>query len=880
MEGGRPRRRPEGEPGRRADGQRRRPDGDPRAGGRRRADGPRGPRDPRDREHAARAEGRRGPARGGRGAGGGGGGGGRRRSRQEEPDDRPWIKRFLSKAWKPALVVCGLMIIGGVAAFAILYAMAPNKDELTAAADKDMSATQIRWAPEEEGGEGEVALTTGEVQRIKVSYEDIPPEVINGVLAAEQPTFYTDPGINIMGTLRGVVFGGTRGGGSTITQQMARNYYSDLSSDQTVTRKIKEIFIAIKLNQQLPPEKILETYLNTIYFGRGASGIEMAAQAYFDKSVGELTAEEGAFLGIIIQQPSNFETVQEGDDSYASRYLYGERWDYVQNHLVEMHEEDPDHGLPRDQAEALEVPERVPYVPPGTEPAEESEGEEEEREDTTKLGYVRQAVMMEIAERYADAGITEQDIATKGYQVQTSLDPALMDAAADAFDVLPPANGDDLMEGLTAIEPDTGRIVAFHGGDDVVTDLDNSLLHRAQAGSSYKPYVLATALSQGIGLKTQLDGSTPREFPGLASPVNNADGQDHVPTDLIASTAHSINTSYVDLATRVDSLQSIDDTAVEMGVDPEQVTTSQRGPLIALGTHEVSTLDQASGYATFANEGRHIPAHMITELRTADGTVVPPDDAATIESGGEQVITADVAADATYAMRQVVEAGGGSNAALADGRPVAGKTGTSSGAVSAWFVGYTPQLSAAVGLSRFSREGLEFEGLGNNAVYGGATSALVWKEFMETATEGMEVQDFPPPVYVGEEMNFAPSPSPSESPSEVPSEEPSEQPSETPTDDCLPGNGNGNGNGNGTGNDDCADPSTDPSEPVCEDWDPTCQDDGGGGDIDPPGGEEPCEPTWLDPCDDESDPDGDGQNGQNGTTAQNSQRTTLGRDED
>jgi membrane peptidoglycan carboxypeptidase len=870
MEGGRPRRRPEGEPGRRADGQRRRPDGDPRAaGGRRRADGQRGPRDPRDREHASRSEGRRGSGRGTRGSGGrgggGGGGGGRRRSRQEEPDDRPWIKRFLSKAWKPALALCGLMIIGGVAAFAILYAMAPDKDELEASAEQDMSATQIRWAPEEEGGEGEVALTTGEVQRIKVQFSDIPPEVIDGVLAAEQPTFYTDPGINIMGTLRGVVFGGTRGGGSTITQQMARNYYSDLSSDQTITRKVKEIFIAIKLHQQLPPEQILETYLNTIYFGRGASGIEMAAQAYFDKSVGELTAEEGAFLGIIIQQPSNFETVQEGDGSYASTYLYGERWDYVQNHLAEMHEADPEHGMSRAEAEALEVPERIPYVPPGTEEAEEAEEAEGEGEDSTKLGYVRQAVLNEISERYSEAGITQQDIATQGFQVQTSLDPALMEAAESAFDVLPPANGDDLMEGLTAVRPDTGEIVAFHGGDDVVTDLDNSLLHRAQAGSSYKPYVLATALSQDIGLRTQLDGSNMREFPGLASPVNNSDGQDYVPTDLIESTAQSINTSYVDLATRVDSLESIDNLAVRMGVDEEQITTSERGPLIALGTHEVSALDQASGYATFANEGRHIPAHMITQLTTADGTVIPPDDAEEIETG-EQVLTPEVAADATYAMREVVEGGGGSNAALDDGRPVAGKTGTSSGAVSAWFVGYTPQLSTAVGLSRFSREGLEFEGLGNSAVFGGATSALVWKEFMDTAMAGMEVEDFPPPAYVGEDLNFAPSPSPSEEPTEETSEEPTEEPSETPTEECPPGNGNGNGDGNG----ECPPVSEEPTD-ECEPWDLACQgDDDDDTGSPPPDDEEPC---WGLGCEEETPP---GQQGRPDA----SQRTVLGREDE
>ncbi|QUX29197.1 penicillin-binding protein [Nocardiopsis akebiae] len=665
------------------------------------------------------------------------------------------------------------MIIGGVAAFAVLYAMAPNVDELEAKSDANLSATQIMWAPEGDA-EPEVALTSGEVRRVEVQREDIPPSVINGVLAAEQRTFYTDPGISISGIGRAVLSGGEAGGGSTITQQMARNYYSDLEIENQYIRKIREIFISIKLNQQMEKDAILTTYLNTIYFGRGAMGIQMASQAYFDKDLSELTDAEGAFLGIIIQMPSNFQG-EMGD--WTRTYLNDERWPYVQEQLALMHEDDPDLGLPRAEAEALEIPELAPY---GTQ-----EGEEEQEYDP-KFDYVYNAVLSEIEERYSQQGITAQDIATQGFVVQTSLDPALMDAARSSFDVLP-NTPEDTMMGLTAVDPATGQIVAFHGGDNVAEDVNNSLTHRTQAGSSYKPYVLATALKNGISLNSTFDGDSPQEFPGLQSEVINAGDRSWGPVNLIQSTAQSINTPFVELAVQM-TPAAVDDLAVQAGVAEEQTTTSAQGPLIALGTHQVSALDQAEGYSTFAAGGVHRPAHMITELRTADGTVIPPDDADLLENG-ERVVTADVAADVTYAMTQVVEPGGGGDqAALPDGRPVAGKTGTSSDAVSAWFVGYTPQLVAAVGLSRAdASQPLEFDGQTAGEIFGGTTSANVWREFMTTAMEGVEPAQFPQPAYVGTEQSFVPTPSPSAEPTEEPSEEPSpeESPSASPG-ECDP----------------------------------------------------------------------------------------------
>uniref|UniRef100_UPI000369E765 transglycosylase domain-containing protein n=1 Tax=Nocardiopsis ganjiahuensis TaxID=239984 RepID=UPI000369E765 len=721
------------------------------------------------------------------------------------------------------------MIIGGVAAFAVLYSMAPDAKQLDDEAEEQSSSTQIYWAGEE--GEEELATTTGDVKRVAVEYDDLPPSVVNGVLAAEQRTFFEDPGINVMGIGRALLSGGDAGGGSTITQQMARNYYRELDGDAPLIRKVREIFISIKLAQQKEPEEVLTTYLNTIYFGRGALGVEMAAQEYFGKSVKDLTDAEGAYIGIIIQMPSNFENPDP--DSWTAKYLKEERWPYVQEQLATMYEETGGElGLPENEAKELEIPEAIEYDGSG-------------QDDDPSLGYIRQAVINEVERRYEGSNVTAADIATKGLVIKTSLDPALMTAARDAFDVLPEGAAEDTKHGLTAVDPSTGEIVAFNGGPDVSTQINHSLVHQAQAGSAYKPYVLARALMDEIGLRSQFDGSNGREFPGLASPVNNSGNAEYGDVDLIQSTADSVNTSFVDLAVQVEPSR-VDALAVEMGVHPDRQTTSQVGPLVALGTHQVNALDMASGYATFAAEGRHFPAHMVTEVQKADGEPLTPDDAEELEKGTE-VFSQGVAADATHAMQEVVTNGGGKNAALSDGRPVAGKTGTSSDAVSAWFVGYTPQLSTAVGLSREkATDSLDF-GPEFGDVYGGTTSARVWKAFMEVAMEGQEHQQFPAPQWVGEDQSFLPTPEPTESPEpEEPTESPEpEEPTEEPTDEPT-------------------------EEEECDRWDWECEN--GGETPEPP---EDCGGGWPRPdCEDDdtepTDPELPGNNAGQGNSNNNS----------
>uniref|UniRef100_UPI000361FDD7 transglycosylase domain-containing protein n=1 Tax=Nocardiopsis chromatogenes TaxID=280239 RepID=UPI000361FDD7 len=772
----RPRRRSEGA---RSEG--------PRSGGRRRPQ-----QDDRGRAHGARSG-------GARRSGGGGGGGRRRPPARDEHDDRGPIRRFWSKVWKPLLITAGVLFIGGVAAFFIAFALTPGPGQMKAQSEATQKATVITYAGED-GEAGEEIVTTGDINRQPVTYDEIPDTVINGVLGTEQRTFPSDGGISITGTMRAVLSGGGAGGGSTITQQMARNYYNTLTRDQTITRKAKEILISIKLGQQLDKEQIIEQYLNTIYFGRGAYGVQAAAQAYFGKDVQDLDQAEGAFIGAIIQQPGNFENY-EADPKIEE--ILKERWKDDSVHgMVLMNQDYPDYGITQAEADKLEFPETIPYSP---------------GEDLTEghKGYVRDAVMKELEDRY---DLSAQQIATGGYRVTTSLDATLMNKADKVFgEVLPEGMPEDTNYALTSVDPATGEIKAFRGGTDFTQDANNSLSERAQAGSAFKPYVLATGLSQGISLESEFDGSSPQKFEGIEGEIQNDSNRDWGVVDLTESTKHSVNTSFVQLAIDV-TPPAVVETAKAAGIDEQQFETAEMGPNIALGTYQVTAKDQATGYATFANGGVHLPAHMVTKVEApnteGDFEELQPNDADELEKG-ERAFSADVAADATYAMQQVVSPdGGGRNAMLSDGRPVAGKTGTSNDAKSAWFAGYTPQLATAVGLFRDKGQQLVIPGEAD--VYGGTTSAKVWKEFMETAMEGQPVKQFPAPANVGTKQDSLPiDPTPSQQPTEQPTQQPTEQPTEQPTQQPTE---------QPTG------PPTPPGDGECPEFWPDCNDDGSGGD--------------------------------------------------
>lgn len=706
------------------------------------------------------------------------------------------------------MAVSGLAVVGVVTAFGVWYVMMPGPDELGAQAEADVEATVIRFADDSEVG------TTGEMNRVPITIDQVPDSVIDGVLASEQRQFYQEPAISPAGTARAILSGGQAGGGSSITQQMARNYYNTLSREETYTRKIREIMVAMKVDQSLSKDQILEQYLNTIYFGRNAYGIQAASQAYFGKNIDELEESEGALMGALIQQPGNFENATPDDPIWD---VLQDRWEYSVNGMVEMQENGWGRGgLAQSEADDLEFPEPI--------------GREDSGTYDGYNGYVIEAVKQELAERY---DLPDDQIQQGGYTVTTSIDEELMQAAEEAVEQHGPEGTDEETNfGLAAVEPGTGHIRGFYGGQNVFEDTDNSLVQRGQAGSAYKPYVLAEGLSQNIALSSQFDGDSPQDFPGLDGEIQNNENRSWGSVDLVDSTAHSVNTSFVELGIEVGA-QNVTDLATNAGVSPGHAETAELGPNVALGTYSVSALDQAAGYATFANGGSHIPQHMVTQVEDVNNDVIEPNDADLLETG-EEVFSPDVAADATHAMTQVVEDGGAESAALADGRPVAGKTGTSTDSASAWFAGYTPQLSTAVGLHRSDGEQVQIPG--TETLYGSTVPAAMWHDFMTTAMEGEEIQEFPPPANVGEDLNFEPSPEPTPTPTETPTEEPSPEPTETepepteePTFEPPPG-----------GPEECEDAES------FEEWQECVQDeDDDNGDEDPvPPTEEP-EEDWL-----------------------------------
>ncbi|MDA8371943.1 MAG: transglycosylase domain-containing protein [Nocardiopsaceae bacterium] len=665
---------------------------------------------------------------------GGDGGGSGKRPKGAKPKKPLWWR--ITRGGLIGMGVCMLLAIVG---FGVAYATIPVPD--TAKQEAQDQGSTFYYA------DGETKFAERGVDRDPVKYEEIPEEVQEAVISAEDRGFWEEPGVSITGTARGVwstITGQQVQGGSTITQQFVRNYFEGVSKEQTVSRKLQEIIISLKVDRSpnMDKEWVMEQYLNTIYFGRNAYGIQAAAQAYYHKDVGELNASEAAFLAAAIQQPTKF-----GEADSKTTPEMEKRWQYVVDGMVE------EGTISAADAEGLEF-----AVPEKARPA-----------DSTDIsgykGYMLQQAMKEME----SLGYTEDNINRGGYKVVTTFDKDVMDMAKDAVestvdvDSLP----EGVQAGLTTIEPETGEVVGFYGGKDYIENqFDSAFSGSAQAGSAFKPYVLATALEDGYSLDSIVDGSSPIFVSG--SEIGNAGGADYGPMNLVQATQKSINTGYVQLAQEV-GVENVRDTAYSVGIPENKITDNQVVPTIALGVSDVSPVDQASGFATFANKGQYIEAHVIREI-VKDGENERP------EPEKNQAVSEETAANVTYALQQVVNGGTGSTAALPDGRPVAGKTGTTDSSVATWFVGYTPQLSTAVGVYNGNNQPFSVPGWGS--LSGGTLSATIWRNFMAQAMEGKEHEQFPGRTYGGNVQNWAPEPPPEPEEETRPEEEVSEEPEE------------------------------------------------------------------------------------------------------
>lgn len=681
---------------------------------------------------------------------------------------KPRFRRWIPSAKHVVtafLFVLGLAFLG----VGVVYAITPIPSRPNADATRQSNIWQ--WS------DGSEIARTGATNRQNVPLSSVPKQVQQAFLAAENRSFYRDGGISPTGTIRGLVTSVTSGGsslqgGSTITQQYVKNLY--LTQEQTLSRKFKEAIIAVKMDRTESKDDILEGYLNTVYFGRGAYGVQAAAHAYYGVDAAQLTVEQGAYLAALINAPGVYDVKDTTERGRANALA---RWNYVLDGMVDSR------WLPADQRAAMVFPEPLdPEKEPGL---------------AGMNGYLVEAAKQDLLDRDV---LTEQQLAAGGYTITTTFDKAktqalydtVQDTLADALDPATRPEDVGVRVGGASVDVATGRIVALYGGPDYLEQfVDNATRRDVQVGSTFKPFVLAAALREGVqdGRKrtpvtpeTRYDGNDdvvitqPNGKPVLSGGKpwrpGNEDDRSFGMISLSQAMDVSANTVYAQLGMDVGPDKVVDN-AVRAGLSPD-TPGLQPDPAVALGTATPSALDMAGAYATFAGEGVRTDTYAVEKLtRNGNDVHLPARDQ-------EQVYTADQANSVTQVLRSVVESGTGTRA-QALGRPAAGKTGTTDGDRSAWFVGYTPQLSTAIGMFRQNPTTNAFEEMYGTAglprMDGGNLPTRMWTAYMRTALAGQPVVDFEAPANLPDTARQpAPdttSPSPTTGPSTTPSTPPS-----------------------------------------------------------------------------------------------------------
>ncbi len=558
-----------------------------------------------------------------------------------------------------------------------------------------------------------------EQDREEVALADIAAGLRQAVVAIEDARFFNHKGVDLRALIRAVQRNAAAGriteGGSTITQQYVKNVLLDPS--QNLDRKLKEAVLAFQLERKYTKETILERYLNRIYFGNGAYGVQAASTLYFAKPAATLALPEAALLAGLIAAPERYDPFDHPEAATARRDIVLERMRELR--VV------PDAEVAAARAAPLGVVAR---------PAAER----------YPAGHFVERVKRFVLDdpRFgATADERRRTLFEGGLRIHTALDLGIQAKAEEAVTTVLAAGGAEAPAGaMVVLDPGNGYVRALVGGRDFFggspeAKFDLATQGMRQSGSSFKPFVLAAALDRGIPLEKVLDapGSLTVPMPDgqPAWVVENYEGSGGPPTNLTEATVASVNTVYAQLITEVGPQAAVD-MAKALGVRSDL----KPYPSAVLGTNEVTVLDMASAYGTFAADGMHADPVLVTEVTRADGSVLYRR-----PSTRQRVVSPDVARKVTSVLGQVISRGTGVRAQI--GRPEAGKTGTAQQWRDAWFVGYTPDLVGAVWVGFPDRLRPMTPPATPMKVTGGSWPAEIWNRAMSAALAQVPPREFP-----------------------------------------------------------------------------------------------------------------------------------------
>lgn len=612
-------------------------------------------------------------------------------------------KKSNKRIWRALLWLLGFVVLAALALAVIVY--------LTPLPEVQLPQTSLIY-----DRDSRPLTSIAEQNRVPVAYDELPENLINAVIAIEDNRFWKHYGLDPWALLRAVYRNMQAGriveGGSTITQQLAKNLF--LTQEKTFIRKIQEAIYTIKLEQQFSKESILTQYLNIIYLGHGALGVEAASQLYFGKHVSELTLGESAMIAGIIRSPERYTPYKYPD-------VAQERKEIALSRMQELGyiSEDEASEARDEPIELVGLSRRNPS-------------------DSYVIDYVRREL------KSFFPGI-EEDLETGGYRIYTTVD---LNAQRSAAAILNNSLGEPRLidsrgvpqpqGALVAIDPATGGIVALIGGRDDTTSnqLNRSIFGQGrQPGSSFKPFIYAAAIEAGYTPLDQFDCTYIRYPDGEGEWWEPTDYQakpedppyHEQPLTMRQALAVSDNVVTAQWAERV-GLTHIIELARRMGIKSQL----NRDLTLALGTSEVLVLDLAQAYVPFANLGYAMEPYMITRLEDSQGNILYEG-----SPKPQQVIAPETAYLITDMLVSAFEYGTATHLQAIVGRPAAGKTGTTQDHRDAWFVGYTPDLVTAVWVGYDQPQRLWAPG--------GWLAGPIWAELTAQALQDTPPRDFPKP---------------------------------------------------------------------------------------------------------------------------------------